>query len=175
MKPKLLLSCFILFSSFSFAQITSHGFSEIKWKTPKTSFTTLKDCNSSQAGENFENCEYTNPDSLFLHKYKYSFANFRFYKGKLCETNFDLRHSDLANLISQLTVDFGKPVIKENKVKSPDPDHNVIGYEWIVGDTKILILNKGLRAPVWCILSSVSMKNSFKDQQEIDIENLIFE
>jgi hypothetical protein len=176
MKTKQSCIIFLLFiSTFSFAQINPHGFSGLKWKTAKSSFTDLKNCDQLQAGSNFENCEYLSTDSLFLKKYKYSYANFRFYKGKFCEANFDLNHKDLGNLIAELTSTLGQPVIKENKTRSESPSGNVIGYEWVTGDTKILILNKGFYYPAWCTLSSVSMKKSIKSQQETDIENLIFE
>jgi hypothetical protein len=48
-----------------------------------------------------------------------------------------------------------------------------IGYEWIVGDTRVLIINKGITSPVWCILSSLSQKKAYR-KKVIDIEKIIF-
>jgi hypothetical protein len=173
MKPILFLSIILLFYQTASSQISATGIERYKWGTAKSSVKALVNCSTSDAGAGFENCQVSVPDSLFLGKYKYSFFNLRFYKGKLSEINIDLKHKDLASLVSELTVKFGKPAIKENTVSFDETQEDMIGYEWITGDTKLLILNKGTYNPVWCTFSSISMKKTIPTEK--DLGKLIFE
>jgi hypothetical protein len=91
----------------------------------------------------------------------------------LVEVHFDLRFKELGNVVAKLSTDFGSPKILENATTKADTISTTIGYEWIVGDTRVLIINKGTTSPVWCILSSQSQKKSYR-KKVIDIEKIIF-
>ncbi len=175
MRHLFVLFCLLFCFQFTQAQIDSKGYNGFEWGSKKSKYNVFHSCTSNQAGDHFQNCELKTKDSLFLNKYKYLFTNFRFYKGELCEINFDLQHSDLAAIVSELTMKFGSPAIKENKTRSEDEYNNYIGYEWQVGDTRILLLNKGKIAPVWCTINSISMQEKYKGPKAVDVEQLIFE
>lgn len=175
MRVLLLIGISFLFFNSSYAQINAKGYDNLLWGTPKNTLINLRNCSSNQAGDEFENCQLSFKDSLFLKKYKYSYSNLRFYQGSLVEVDFDLRHEDLAAIVSSLSTQFGKPLIKENKTRSADPMGNIIGYEWVIGDTKVLLLNKGPHAPAWCTIASVSQKKKYIKKLTVDIEQLIFD
>jgi hypothetical protein len=109
-----------------------------------------------------------------LNKYKYIFANARFYNGKLTEIQFDLKHKDLAALISNLTELLGRPTIKEKRHEALDKENQSTGYLWVIGDTHVFIINDGNKVPAICIISSVSMRSKYPENT-LSLEKLIFE
>lgn len=168
----LLLIC-SLFIKCSFAQIKPTGYANYNWGEAKKNVP-VSDCSTKTAGEHFENCSMRSADSLFIGKYKYSYSNFRFYNDKLLELNFDLAHTDLATLVADLTIKFGYPKVKENKQDADDTNSMIIGYEWNVGDTHILVVNKGRLYPVWCTLSSIKQRKLIRDNS-LDVEKILFD
>lgn len=169
---------FILFFLFCInqlhAQINSKGYAQFKWAENKINISNLKNCNNKQSGQDFENCELISQDSLFLLKFKYKFVNLRFYKSQLSEIQFDLYHKDIANIISQLTLDFGSPIIKEKRQVSIEGEEPTIGYVWDIGDTHVLIINDGKLSPSICILSSNKINKTYPINS-LSLEKLIFE
>lgn len=169
----------ILFSVFllpfiSNAQISKAGYKDFKWGQLESATKGLMNCNSKLSGSEFTNCDITSKDSLFYKNFKYQFCNVRFFKGKLCEIQFDLNHADIASIIASFTQQFGKPIIKEKKHKALDEENQSTGYQWKVGDTEIFMINDGRRMPAICILSSISAKINYP-ANTLDLEKLIFE
>jgi hypothetical protein len=155
------------------AQIASTGYKIYSWGSNKNTIPVLAKCSQTNAGDQFSNCEINNKDSIFYAGFHYSYCNFRFYKEALVEVHFDLRFNELGGVVAKLSTDFGAPKILENATTRADTLSTTIGYEWIVGDTRVLIINKGIASPVWCILSSQSHKKAYR-KKVIDIEKIIF-
>jgi hypothetical protein len=170
----LLLLFFVAFTNNLSAQIKNNGFNNFKWGQDKSTFTSLKNCNSKLSGEGFENCEIVNADSTFYKKIKYQFISARFYKNKLAELQIDIHHKDLSKLIADLTIDLGAPTIKEKRLASIDGDEQTIGYIWNVGDTHLLIINDGVLSPAIVVLSSKKIKSQYPSTT-LSLEKLIFE
>lgn len=156
------------------AQITKSGYGQYKWGQLHAKTSGLINCNSKLSGSDFENCEIDAKDSLFLNKYKYIFCNTRFYKGKLAEIQFDIAHKDLADVISAITQEFGKPVVLEKNHQALDKENQSTGYQWNIGDTRLFIINDGNKVPAICILYSNSMRASYPPNT-LSLEKLIFE
>ncbi len=171
---KIVTLFFILFPLFLSAQITKSGYDKLKWGQAIESVKNISNCNSKLSGSEFVNCELSKSDSLFMAKYKYQFFNLRFYKGQLCELQFDIKHEDIGHIIAELSKEFGNPIIKEKQHKALDSDNQSTGYVWVSGDTHILIINDGKRMPAICVLSSNSMKAKLPEST-LSLEKLIFE
>lgn len=174
MKKFIILLSIFCIPFYSFSQISKSGYSSFKWGQSKESISQLKNCNNVLSGSDFSNCDVISKDSLFDGKYKYQFANLRFYKSQLCEIQFDLKHADIGNIIADLTKEFGNPKIKEKKYKALDEENQSTGYVWIIGDTEVFIINDGTRMPAICILSSISIKSTYPENT-LSLEKLIFE
>lgn len=171
---KVLPLLFVLFPFLLSAQITKTGYAKLRWEQKIESIKNLNNCNSKLSGSEFVNCELQKTDSLFLGKYKFQFFNMRFYKGELCELQFDLKHEDISHIIAELSTEFGTPIIKEKQHKALDADNQSTGYIWVHGDTHILIINDGKRMPAICVLSSNTMKAKLPSNT-LNLEKLIFE
>ena len=174
MKKFIILFSIFIIPIYSFSQINKSGYSKFKWGQAKETVSELKNCSNLLSGSDFSNCDITFKDSLFNGKYKYQFANLRFYKSQLCEIQFDLKHADIGNVIADLSKEFGNPTIKEKKYKALDDENHSTGYVWKVGDTEIFIINDGTRMPAICILSSSSIKAKYPENT-LSLEKLIFE
>ncbi len=170
--------CFVfllfLLPMFSVAQIHKHGYQEFQWGQTSAKTKNIKNCNAKFSGNNFANCDIISKDSLFLNKYKFLFCNVRFYNDKLAEIQVDISHKDLAALISQITKEFGSPIIKEKKHQALDKENQSTGYTWTVGDTQIFIINDGVRVPAICVLSSISIRKTYPENT-LTLDKLIFE
>ena len=142
------------------AQIKNNGYKNLTWSQGKEQTRNLSKCNSNQTGAGFEICEFQSKDSLFIGKYKYNFISIRFFQNKLSEIQFDLAHKDIANIIAELTIQFGKPIIKEKNELGVEGEEATIGYVWELGDTHILIINDGKLSPSICVLSSIKIKKN---------------
>jgi hypothetical protein len=171
---KALFLFLILFPLMLTAQITRTGYQQYKWGSQHSKLKTLLNCNSKLSGDNFLNCELGTKDSLLLNKFKYQFANARFYKDRLAEIQFDIRHKDLAALISYLTEEHGSPIIKEKRHEALDKENQSTGYLWTIGDTQVFIINDGYKVPAICILSSISVRATYPPNT-LSLEKLIFE
>ncbi len=156
------------------AQIHKHGYQEYQWGQSSAKTKNTKNCNAKFSGNDFANCEIITKDSLFLNKYKFLFCNVRFYNDKLAELQVDISHADLAALISQITKEFGSPIIKEKKHQALDKENQSTGYTWTVGDTQIFIINDGVRVPAICVLSSISISKTYPENT-LTLDKLIFE
>jgi len=174
MKNLKLLFFIFLFPVISFSQINKLGYSTYKWGQKKETTLGITNCNSILSGSDFSNCDITSKDSLFLNKFKYQFANLRFFQSELCEMQFDLKHADIGNVIAELSKTFGNPTIKEKKYKALDDENRSTGYVWKIGDTEVLIINDGTRMPAICVLSSISIKAKYP-ASTLSLEKLIFE
>lgn len=159
---------------FSMAQIHKYGYQEFQWGQSSAKTKNIKNCNAKFTGNNFANCDIVSKDSLFLNKYKFLFCNVRFYNDKLAEIQVDISHKDLAALISQITKEFGSPIIKEKKHQALDKENQSTGYTWTVGDTQIFIINDGVRVPAICVLSSISIRKTYPENT-LTLDKLIFE
>ena len=165
---------FVFIFSVADAQIKSNGYNDFIWSQNKEQIKNLVNCNSKQAGTGFEICEYASKDSLFLGKYKYKNVSIRMYQNKLSELQFDLNHADVAAIIAELSIQIGKPEIKEKKQISIEGEEASIGYIWELGDTYVLIINDGRLSPAICVLSSKKIKNTYPINT-LSLEQLIFE
>lgn len=174
MKKSFILFSIFFIPIFSSAQISKTGYNKFTWGQSKESTKGIANCNSVLSGSNFSNCDLISKDSIFFDAFKYQFANVRFYNSKLCEFQFDLKHSDIGNVIAELSKKYGNPKIKEKKFKAVDEENHSTGYQWIIGDTEIFIINDGTRMPAICILSSVSIKLKYPTNT-LSLEKLIFE
>ena len=159
---------------FSFSQIHKRGYGEFQWIQSSTKTKNIKNCNAKFSGNDFANCDIVTNDSLFLNKYKFLFCNVRFYKDQLAEIQVDINHADLAALLSQLTKEFGTPIVKEKKHQALDKENQSTGYAWTVGDTQIFVINDGIRVPAICVLSSISMRKLYPENT-LTLDKLIFE
>ena len=151
------------------AQINKTGYNGYNWGINKSAIKGLKDCMPSYLDKEMENCSAS--DLLFLDKYHFDYLNYRFYKQQFMEVNFDFSRAEMGNIISKLTIDFGSPLVKEKK--NPESE-GFTAYEWIVGDSKILIIDKGTHLPIWLNISSIKIKNSITSTSELDIEKILF-
>ncbi len=170
---KFIFLLILILPLFSYSQITGSGYFIYKWGGIKTTYPNLTHCNVTNAGDNFINCEIVSNDSIFLKSFHYDYCGMRFFNQKLSEIHFDLRYKELGSVIAKLSIDLGTPRILENAIHSADTAATTIGYEWIIGDTRVLIINKGPSNPVWCILSSQKIKKTY-NKKVVDIEKLIF-
>lgn len=170
---KILYLLFILLAFNANAQITKTGYQIYQWGSSKKSIPVIAKCSQTNAGDKFSNCEINNKDSIFYGNFHYDYCNFRFFQEELVEVHFDLRFKELGAVIAKLSTDFGAPKILENATTHADTLSTTLGYEWLLGDTRILIINKGATSPVWCILSSQSFKKAYR-KKVIDIEKIIF-
>ncbi len=171
---RLLFLLLLLISVNSFAQIKNNGFKNYNWGQDKSTISTLKNCSQKLTGAGFENCEIIFKDSLFYKDIKYKFISVRFFQNKLTELQLDINHSDLSNLVAELSKEFGNPIIKEKKLASIDGDEPTIGYVWNIGDTHLLIINDGKASPAIIILSSKKLKSQYP-ANNLSLEKLIFE
>lgn len=173
---RLVLCIFLTLIAFasSYSQINKHGYNQFKWGQSYVNTKDFQNCNTKLSGQEFINCDVYSLDSLFLKKYKFQFCNFRFYKNELSEIQFDLKHADIASVISNLTKAFGSPQIKEKKHQSLDKENHSTGYKWIIGDTQVLIINDGENVPAICVLSSISIQSKYP-ANTLNLEKLIFE
>ncbi len=174
MKNIVVLFSIFLFPVISFSQINKTGYANYKWGQSKESTKGISNCNSILSGSEFSNCDIIAKDSLFNKKYKYQFANLRFFQSQLCEIQFDLKHADIGNVIADLSLEFGNPIIKEKKFKALDDENHSTGYVWKIGDTEVFIINDGTRMPAICIISSLSIKSKYP-ANTLSLEKLIFE
>lgn len=159
---------------FGVSQIHKQGYQEFQWGQSSAKTKNIKNCNAKFSGNNFANCDILSKDSLFLNKYKFLFCNVRFYNDKLAEIQVDISHRDLAALISQITKEFGSPIVKEKKHQALDKENQSTGYTWTVGDTQIFIINDGVRVPAICVLSSISIRKTYPPNT-LTLDKLIFE
>ncbi len=172
---KIIFAFFLLFTPIALtAQVNKSGYGQFKWGQLHAKTTMLTSCNSKLSGLDFMNCDFVNKDSLFLKKYKYIFCNVRFYKEKLAEIQFDIKHNDLASVISELTNEHGLPIVKEKKHEALDKENQSTGYLWVIGDTQVFIINDGNKVPAICILSSLSIRKNYPENT-LSLEKLIFE
>lgn len=157
----------------SFAQVQKNGYNGTSWGTDKSKVTGILECNSSFAGENYENCSVKS-DSLIFGKYPYLFLNYRFYNQKFVEVNIDIERSRLAYLVAELTTKYGSPSVKEKMDQSNNRNNSFTFYEWIYGDSKIVIFDKGINLPIWCTVTSIKHKKTRSNEEE-EIQKLLFE
>jgi hypothetical protein len=169
-----LLFVLLLLPFLGVSQIHKHGYHNYQWGQSSVKIKNIKNCNAKFSGDDFANCDVISKDSLFLNKYKFLFCNVRFYKDNLAELQVDIRHSDLAALLSQFTREFGSPVIKEKKYQALDKENQSIGYIWTYGDTQIFVINDGVRVPAICILSSINIRKMYPEHTQT-LDKLIFE
>lgn len=172
--PRLLFILLCLTSINCIAQIKSSGFKNYSWGQEKTVFNNLKNCNTKLSGASFENCEILDEDSVFFKNIKYNFISARFFQNKLAEMQLDINHTDLSKLIAEISIEFGKPIIKEKKLISIEGDEPTIGYVWNIGDTHLLIINDGKASPAIVVLSSKKIKSQYP-VNTLSLEKLIFE
>lgn len=151
------------------AQISKIGFGSYNWGTNKSSFNNLKNCNPSFINPEIENCAAK--DSLFLKKFKFEYLNYRFYKMQLFEVNYDFNRNEMWNIINKLTTDIGSPIVK---VKQDQGMNGFTAYEWFYGDSKVLIIDKGEKLPIWLNISSIKVKSSITNQSDLDLEKILF-
>ncbi len=156
------------------AQIKNNGYNNLTWSQSKEQIRNLSNCNSNQTGAGFEICEFQSKDSIFIGKYKYNFISIRFFQNKLSEIQFDIAHKDIANIIAELTIQYGKPIIKEKNELGVEGEEATIGYVWELGDTHMLIINDGKLSPSICVLSSIKIKKTYPPNT-LSLEQLIFE
>lgn len=174
MKKFVILFSFFYLPLMVSAQISKVGYNKFTWGQTKEVTKEILNCNSKLAGSDFINCDLQSKDSLFLDKYKYQFANVRFFNSQLCEIQFDLKHADLGNVIAEISKKYGNPTIKEKKFSALDEHNHSTGYRWNIGDTEVFIINDGTRMPAICIISSISLKNKYP-ASTLSLEKLIFE
>lgn len=174
MKKLIILFSIFFVPIFSSAQISKTGYNKLTWGQLKENTNGLSNCNSNLSGSDFINCDLVSKDSIFFDTYKYQFANVRFYKSQLCEVQFDLKHSDIGNVIAELSKKYGNPKIKEKKFRALDEENHSTGYQWNIGDTEVFIINDGIKMPAICIISSISIKSKYP-ANTLSLEKLIFE
>lgn len=168
------LFAFLLSPMLLFAQVKSNGYNNYKWGQARVNTIGLGKCSTQIVDAEFNNCDIISKDSLLFNNIKYQFANARFFKGQLCEFQFDVSHSELGKLIAELSKTYGNPSIIEKKHKALDEENNSTGYKWIVGDTEIFIINDGLKMPAICVINSISLKAKYPINTQ-SLEKLIFE
>jgi hypothetical protein len=165
----ILVISLITFHLVAEAQISKTGYKGYSWGINKSAIKGLKDCSPSYLDKEMQNCSAS--DSLFLGKYPFEYLNYRFYKQQFMEVNFDFSRAEMGNIISKLTIDFGSPIVKEKK--NPESE-GFTAYEWIVGDSRVLIIDKGTHLPIWLNISSIKIKGMVTNTSELDIEKILF-
>lgn len=153
----------------SVAQISKTGYDKYSWGANKSNFNNLKTCNPSFVDPEVENCSAN--DSIFLKEFEFEYLNYRFYKKQLFEVNYDFNRNLMTKIISKLTIDLGSPMVKEKKDQGIN---NFTAYEWIIGDSKVLIIDKGTKLPIWLNISSIKVKSSISNRSNIDLEKILF-